>query len=74
MLCTFALGVILMAVGTFITSHAYEDKNRDPVMLGVGPGLLGLGGKPCSGATDKSFSSLLIFFHQRESLIHISIS
>ncbi|XP_045135885.1 uncharacterized protein LOC123518894 [Portunus trituberculatus] len=43
-LCTFALGVILMAVGTFITSHAYEDKNKDPVLLGVGPGLLGLGG------------------------------
>lgn len=43
-LCTFALGIILMAVGTFITSHAYDDKNRDPVLLGVGPGLLGLGG------------------------------
>lgn len=42
-LCGFAVGVILMAVGTFITSHAYEDEERDPVLLGVGPGLLGLG-------------------------------
>ncbi|KAG0722219.1 hypothetical protein GWK47_044920 [Chionoecetes opilio] len=44
LLCAFAVGVILMAVGTFITSHAYDDEKRDPVLLGVGPGLIGLGG------------------------------
>ncbi|XP_050716721.1 uncharacterized protein LOC126998755 isoform X1 [Eriocheir sinensis] len=42
-LCGFAVGVILMAVGTFVTSHAYSDEKKDPVLLGVGPGLLGLG-------------------------------
>ena len=54
-LCAFAVGVILLAVGTFITSHAYEDKNRDPVLLGVGPGLLGLGGEDCDGAPRREF-------------------
>lgn len=52
-LCGFAVGVILMAVGTFITSHAYDDEETDPVLLGVGPGLIGLGGKAWNGRCNK---------------------
>lgn len=44
-LCVFVVGVILMGVGTFVTSHAYEDDPKDPVLIVVGPTLLGLGGK-----------------------------
>ncbi|XP_037780548.1 uncharacterized protein LOC119576963 [Penaeus monodon] len=43
-LCVFVVGVILMGVGTFVTSHAYEDDPKDPVLIVVGPTLLGLGG------------------------------
>ncbi|XP_042240899.1 uncharacterized protein LOC121878638 [Homarus americanus] len=43
-LCVFVVAVILMGVGTFVTSHAYSLDKEDRVLLIVGPALLGLGG------------------------------
>ncbi|KAK3861717.1 hypothetical protein Pcinc_032347 [Petrolisthes cinctipes] len=43
-LCVFVVGVVLLAVGTFVTSHGHrEDGTTDPALLVVGPVLLGLG-------------------------------
>ncbi|XP_069189612.1 uncharacterized protein [Procambarus clarkii] len=43
-LCVFIVAVILVGVGTFVTAYAYENDPHDPVLLVVGPSLLGLGG------------------------------
>ncbi|XP_071540369.1 uncharacterized protein [Panulirus ornatus] len=43
-LCLFTVAVILMGVGTFITSHSYEKDPPDHVLLIVGSALLGLAG------------------------------
>ncbi|KAK4302242.1 hypothetical protein Pmani_025647 [Petrolisthes manimaculis] len=43
-LCVFVVGVVLLGVGTFVTSHGHrEDGTTDPALLVVGPVLLGLG-------------------------------
>ncbi|KAK7068325.1 hypothetical protein SK128_016644 [Halocaridina rubra] len=43
-LCVFIVGVILMGVGTFITTHALEEHEDDQILNVVGPVLLGAGG------------------------------
>lgn len=50
--CLFALGVILVMVGTFITAHSYINHHDDDqhihseyILRIVGPILLGIGGK-----------------------------
>ncbi|XP_068248010.1 uncharacterized protein [Palaemon carinicauda] len=45
LLCIFAAGILLMAVGTFITTHALEDhEGESHILIIVGPILLGTGG------------------------------
>ncbi|XP_064118694.1 uncharacterized protein LOC135223802 isoform X2 [Macrobrachium nipponense] len=44
-LCLFATGVLLMGVGTFITTHALEKHESDAhILIIIGPILLGAGG------------------------------
>lgn len=49
-LCVFVVGVVLLLVGTFVTSHGHrEDGTSDPAPLVVGPVLLGIGCKLWEG-------------------------
>ena len=44
LLCGFVAAVLLLAVGTFVTSHAYQEEEKDKILIFVGPILLVIGG------------------------------